>query len=141
VTLLVDTSVWSLAIRRDAPVLEPEVEVLKEALLGSDIVVTTGLILQELLQGFSGPKAAAQIVERFAALPLLQPDRTDHVAAAELRNKWRRAGVQVGTIDALIAQLCIRHELVLLSTDKDFKLASAHCDLRVWQPKGMSRRK
>jgi len=63
------------------------------------------------------------------------------VAAAELRNKCRRAGVQVGTIDALIAQLCIRHDLVLLSTDKDFKLASAHCALRVWQPKGMARRK
>lgn len=140
-TLLVDTSVWSLALRRDAPVPEPEVEVLKEALLGSDVVVTTGLILQELLQGFSGPKAAAQIVERFAALPLLQPDRDDHVAAAELRNRCRRAGVQVGTIDALIAQLCIRHDMVLLSTDKDFKLASAHCALRVWQPKGTSRRK
>ena len=140
-TLLVDTSVWSLALRRDAPVPEPEVEVLKEALLGSDVVVTTGLILQELLQGFSGPKAAAQIVERFAALPLLQPDRDDHVAAAELRNRCRRAGVQVGTIDALIAQLCIRHDMVLLSTDKDFKLTSAHCALRVWQPKGTSRRK
>jgi predicted nucleic acid-binding protein len=141
VTLLVDTSVWSLAIRRNVPAPEPEVEVLKDALLGSDVVVTTGLILQELLQGFSGPKAAAQIVERFAALPLLQPDREDHVAAAELRNKCRRAGVQVGTIDALIAQLCVRHDLVLLSTDRDFKLASAHCALRVWQPKGMARRK
>ena len=140
-TLLVDTSVWSLAIRRDAPAPELEVEVLKDALLGSDVVVTTGLILQELLQGFSGPKAAAQIVERFAALPLLQPDREDHIAAAELRNKCRRAGIQVGTIDALIAQLCIRHEMMLLSTDNDFKLASAHCALRVWQPKGMSRRK
>ena len=140
-TLLVDTSVWSLALRRDAPAPEPEIEVLKDALLGSDVVVTTGLVLQELLQGFSGPKAAAQIVERFAALPLLQPDREDHIAAAELRNKCRRAGIQVGTIDALIAQLCIRHDIVLLSTDHDFKLASAHCALRVWEPKGVSRRK
>lgn len=138
-TLLVDTSVWSLAIRRDAPAIEPEVETLKDALLGADVVVTTGLVLQELLQGFSGPKAAAQIVERFAALPLLQPDREDHVAAAELRNKCWRGGVQIGTIDALIAQLCIRHDLVLLSTDNDFKLASAHCALRVWRPKGSRR--
>ena len=131
-TLLVDTSVWSLALRRDARASEPEVHLLKDALMGADVVVTTGLVLQELLQGFSGPKARAQIIERFAALPLLQPDREDHVAAADLRNKCRRAGVQVGTIDALLAQLCIRHDLTLLSTDNDFKLAASHCALRVW---------
>lgn len=140
-TLLVDTSVWSLALRRDATSSEPEVQQLKDALLGADVVVTTGLVLQELLQGFSGPKASAQIIERFAALPLLQPDRGDHVSAAELRNTCRRAGIQIGTIDALLAQLCIRHELTLLSTDNDFKLASKHCVLRVWSPRGSARRK
>jgi predicted nucleic acid-binding protein len=139
-TLMVDTSVWSLALRRDAGASEPAVQVLKDALAGSDPVATTGLILQELLQGFSGPKGASQIVERFAALPFLPPDREDHVAAAELRNKCRRAGVQIGTIDALIAQLCIRHDLMLLSTDNDFKLAALHCSLRVWQPKVARRR-
>ena len=140
-TLLVDTSVWSLALRRDAAAAEPEVHVLKEALLGADVVVTTGLVLQELLQGFSGPKSRAQVIERFAALPLLHPDREDHVAAADLRNTCRRAGVQVGTIDALLAQLCIRHHLTLLSTDNDFKLAASHCALRVWAPKLGTRRK
>lgn len=103
--------------------------------MGADVVVTTGLVLQELLQGFGAPKSRAQVIERFAALPLLQPDREDHVAAADLRNTCRRAGVQVGTIDALLAQLCIRHDLTLLSTDNDFKLAARHCALRVWAPK------
>lgn len=139
-TLLVDTSVWSLALRRNAVASEPEVQVLKEALAGSDVVVITGLILQELLQGFSGPKAMSQIIERFAALPLLQPDREDHVAAAELRNKCRRAGVQIGTIEAVIAQLCVRHDLALLSTDNDFRLLSSHSSLHVWQPKAAHRR-
>jgi len=109
--------------------------------MGADVVVTTGLVLQELLQGFSGPKSRAQIIERFAALPLLQPDREDYVAAAELRNTCRRSGVQVGTIDALLAQLCIRHDLTLLSTDNDFKLAAPYCALRVWAPKPETRRK
>ena len=99
--------------------------------LGADVVVTTGLVLQELLQGFSGPKASARIVERFAALPLVQPTREDHVAAAQLRNTCRRSGIQVGTINALIAQLCIRHELTLLSTDKDFDSIAKHCPLSV----------
>jgi predicted nucleic acid-binding protein len=141
VTLLVDTSVWSLALRRDASASEPEVHALKDALLGADVVVTTGFVLQELLQGFAGPKARAQIIERFAALPLLQPDRDDYIAAAELRNTCRRAGIQVGTIDALLVQLCIHHGLTLLTTDKDFALASKHCALRLWAPKTASRRR
>jgi predicted nucleic acid-binding protein len=57
--LLVDTSVWFLALRRDADATEPEVQALKDALEGDDVVVTTGLVLQEILQGFSGPKAQA----------------------------------------------------------------------------------
>lgn len=131
-TFLVDTSVWSLALRRDTQATEPQVHQLKQALLGSEIIVTTGLILQELLQGFLGPKAQTQIVERFAALPLLQPDRDDHINAAILRNTCRRAGVQLGTVDALLAQLCIRHDVTLLTSDKDFTHAAEHCPLRVW---------
>jgi len=140
VTLFVDTSVGSLALRRDAASSEPEVDALKAALHGADVVVITGLVLQALLQGFSGPKAAAQIIERFSALPLLQPDREDHIAAAALRNTCRQAGVQIGTVDAVLAQLCIRHDLELLSTDKDFELAAKHCGLRVWSAKTLTRK-
>jgi len=141
VSLLVDTSVWSLALRRDASPGEPEVQALVEALAGSDVVVTTGLVLQELLQGFTGPKAVAAIVERFSALALIQPDRADHIAAAELRNKCRRAGVQVGTVDASIAQLCIRSGLTLLTTDQDFTHAAKHCKLKVWSNPSRARRR
>jgi len=139
-TLLVDTSVWSLALRRDVQATEPEVQELKDALLGADAVVTTGLVLQELLQGFSGAKAQTQIMERFAALPLLQPDRDDHIGAAALRNACRQAGVQIGTIDAVLAQLAIRHDLTLLTTDKDFTYAAKHCLLRVWPAKARAKR-
>ena len=132
-TLLVDTSVWSLALRRDAISTAAPVRALHTALLGDEIVVTTGLVLQELLQGFTGPKARKNIIERFAALPLLSPDRRDHIDAAELRNSCRRAGVELATIDALLAQLCIRHELTLLTTDNDFLHAADHCPLKVWQ--------
>ena len=138
-TLLVDTSVWSLALRRDVEATEPEVQELKDALFGSDLVVTTGMVLQELLQGFSGAKAQAQI-ERFAALPLLQPDRDDHIGAAVLRNACRQAGIQIGTIDALLAQLAIRHGLTLLTTVKDFTHVAKHCALRVWPAKARAKR-
>ena len=131
-TLLVDTSVWSLALRRDGPTDTKEVIALREALDGADSVVTTGLVLQELLQGFSGPKAKEAIIERFGALPLIQPDRQDHVAAAEVRNACRRGGVQIGTIDALLVQLCGRYEMTLLSSDKDFANAARHVPFRLW---------
>ena len=133
-TLLVDTSVWSLALRRDGSTGAPEVRVLRDALAGSDAVVTTGLVLQELLQGFSGPRAAAAIIDRFAALPLVAPDRSDHIGAAEVRDVCRQAGVQLGTIDALLIQLCGRHELTLLSTDNDFVHAARHVPFELWRP-------
>jgi hypothetical protein len=135
VNLLVDTSVWSLALRRDAPPDLPEVFALRSALEASQVVVTTGLILQEVLQGFSGPKAREQILERFRNLPLLTPDRADHVEAADLRNDCRRRGVQVGTIDALLTRLCQRYELMLLTTDRDFQRIAAVTELSVW-PRG-----
>jgi hypothetical protein len=134
VTLLVDTSVWSLAFRRDTESLSPEVAVLQAALGGGESIVTTGLILQELLQGFSGARAHKELVRRFAALPLIVPDRRDYIDAANLRNLCRRSGVQLGTIDALLAQLCIRHELTMLTTDGDFLPAAEYCALKVWKP-------
>jgi len=132
-SLLVDTSVWSLAFRRDAEQTAPEVLALRHALLGAEQVFTTGLILQELLQGFSGPRARTQLLERLAALAFLQPDREDHIEAAEVRNQCRRRGVQVGTIDALLVQMCRRHELTLLSTDKDFEAASKYVEFSLWR--------
>ncbi len=131
--LLVDTSVWSLALRRDRAPDVPEVEYLVRALSQGEAIFTTGLILQELLQGFRGPKARDRIVERFAALPLLVPNREDHVEAAGLCNACRRRGIQVGTIDALLAQLAIRHALVLLTTDRDFEPLAELGALELWR--------
>ena len=132
-TLFVDTSVWSLAFRRDVVPDVPQVTALKQALQSGQQVVTTGLVLQELLQGFSGPKQAEALVERFRSLPLLTPDRQDHIAAAQLRNACWKHGIQAGTIDVLFAQLCVRHGLMLLSTDLDFQhIARVAPDLQLW---------
>jgi predicted nucleic acid-binding protein len=132
--LLVDTSVWSLALRRDQPDPTPEVLHLKRALVSGDSVYGTGLILQELLQGFAKPKAHTQIVKHFSVLPFLVPERQDHIDAAEIRNKCRRRGAQAGTIDALLAQLCVRHDLEMLTTDNDFRHIAEVVALQVWTP-------
>ena len=110
-----------------------ELQALIRAIEPGETIVTTGLVLQEILQGFSGPKARAEILDRFSAVPLLVPDRDDPIQAADLRNRCRRAGIQIGTIDALLSQLCVRHDLVLLSTDNDFKYVASQCPLKLWK--------
>jgi|SRR5580698_2483859 predicted nucleic acid-binding protein len=77
-------------------------------------------------------RAHKNLIERFAALPLIVPDPRDYIDAAALR-VCRRSGVQLGTINALLAQLCIRNDLTMLTTDGDFSLAAEHCGLKVWR--------
>ena len=131
--LFVDTSVWSLAFRRDTDSSAPETAALRYALDSGAEVVTTGLVLQELLQGFAGPRARKGLIDRFAALPFITPDRQDHIEAADLSNRFRRSGLQIGTIDILLAQLCIRHTLTMLTTDRDFAGIAARSALRLWK--------
>lgn len=133
-TLLVDTSVWSLLLRREQSPGVPHVSMLRSALETGERVATTGIILQELLQGAVPPKARKAIAARFGALEYVDARRDDHIAAAELENALRTRGVQVSTVDALIAQLAIGHELVLLSADKDFEHIAKHAPLKVWAP-------
>ncbi|MDA0312733.1 MAG: PIN domain-containing protein [Gemmatimonadetes bacterium] len=118
--LLVDTSVWSLAFRKNAPSTLPKIRRLAQALRDGEQVYTTGLILQELLQGFSEPEARDAIRVRFQALPHVVPDARDYIEAAALRSRLGVEGIRLGTIDALLAQLCLRHELTLLTTDLSF---------------------
>jgi predicted nucleic acid-binding protein len=130
--MLVDTSVWSLAFRREAPPDVPEVEALRQALDASEAVVTTGVVLLELLQGFVPPRVQEQIVHRFSALVIIEPELRDYAGAAALGNDCRRVGVKVGAIDSLIAQLAIKHDLVLLTTDRDFEHIARVAPLKLW---------
>ena len=123
--------VAGISARRTLPPA-PEVRELVRAIDAGEPLLTTGLVLQELQQGFSGPRARERILDRFSALPLLVPDRDDHIDAAELRNRCRRAGIQIGTIDALLAQLCIGHDITMLTTDGDFRHVAKQSVLKVW---------
>ena len=131
-TLFADTNVWSDMYRRDVAATSAEARALVSAINTGQTVVTAGLVLQELLEGFHGPRSREGILQRFAALPLIEPDRDDYIEAASLRNRCRRAGRQVETIDALLAQLCVRHDLTMLSADKVFEAIAPLVGLRVW---------
>ena len=138
--LFVDTSVWSMAFRRSADPPEPEVLRLDRALEAGEGVFTTGIVLQELLHGFTRPNSAEQIISRFSAIPFLAPERDDYIEAARLRNLCRRRGVQIATIDALLAQLCIENELTMLSCDQDFMSLAGLSPLKLWQPGSVAMR-
>lgn len=131
--LLVDTSVWSLALRRDPPPL-PELGALRRALAGSDLVVTTGIIVQELLQGLVSEGSRSQIRDRMSRMGHVTAGIDDHADAADAFIECRRHGVQLGTVDALLATLCIRRGLTLLTTDRDFLHAAPLLGLRLWAP-------
>ena len=134
--LLVDTSVWSLAYRRDAPPDVPAVAALRSALLGGGEVAITGMILLELLRGFVPSAARERILADLAHVQFLEPTHADYVAAAELATVCRRSGVQAGSVDALIAQLAIAHDYTMLTTDADFGHIARVVPLQVWQAPG-----
>jgi predicted nucleic acid-binding protein len=131
VNVLVDTSVWSLALRRDARPDIREIRILTQCLERQDVLFSTGIIVQELLQGFRGPKQRERLIEHFSTLPLIVPDLTDHIEAATLQTLCRRKGIQITTIDALLAQLAIGHDLEFLTADRDFFLLARHAPLRL----------
>jgi len=130
---LVDTSVWSLAYRRDTPPDLPQIAALRSALLNGEHVSITGMVLLELLRGFIPPRAQERILTDLAPLELIEPTRDAYVEAARLANTCRQAGVQLGSVDALLAQLAISNHLELLTTDPDFENAATVVPLRVWQ--------
>lgn len=133
--LLVDASVWSLAYRRDTPPDLPEIQELRRA-LGDGVVVSTGMILLELLRGFVPERAQDTIRAAFDTLELLEPSRLDYVEAADVAKACRCGGVQLSNVDALIVRLALVGDHTLLSTDDDFRHAARIVPLRVWRPVG-----
>ena len=127
--VLVDTSVWSLALRRDQPPRAPKVEALSAA-IGRGDVCLTGVILQEVLQGFPSATRTRRLLEHLAPFPLIALRRDDFVLAAEIRNTCRSKGLAVGTIDAQIAAAAINHRCALLTADSDFERIARHYPLR-----------
>jgi predicted nucleic acid-binding protein len=130
VSVLVDTSVWSLALRRDAPRGGREVEALSAAVERGDVCLI-GVVLQEVLQGFPSLERTRRLVSYLAPFPLLDLHRGDFVLAAEVRNKCRAKGMAVTTVDAQIAAAAINHRCSLLTADRDFEKIAKHFPLRL----------
>jgi predicted nucleic acid-binding protein len=118
--VLVDTSVWSLALRRDAPEHRPHERELRE-LLREGRVVMAGPIRQELLSGIRGESQFKQLRGKLRAFRDVGLEREDHEEAALCFNRCRTAGVQGGSVDFLICAVALRRKLAVFTTDVDFQ--------------------
>jgi len=118
--LLVDTSIWSLALRRKPHIFNKEALILKNFIEQGEDIYLVGIILQEILQGIKNPKDFLQLKEYLEAFPLVELTRDDYIKAAELKNILIKKGRQISTIDALIAQTAISRDLYLFTADDDF---------------------
>ena len=133
----VDTSVWSLVLRRRrVPRDNPWVEALRNRVEGGDEVVVVGPIIQELLSGVKDPVTFAHLEVDMERIPLLELHRRTYAAAARLTNRCQQRGFQPGAVDALIAAACIEHGCPLLTADAHFLEIARHCELVVLPPLG-----
>lgn len=128
--VLVDTSVWSIALRRDRPPPSRELEALRAAIEGGNVCLL-GVILQEVLQGFPSLDRTRRLVEHLSSFPMLSMHRGDYIHAAEIRNGCRVKGLAISTIDAQIAAAAINHRCTLLTLDRDFAGVARHFPLRL----------
>jgi predicted nucleic acid-binding protein len=138
--VLVDTAIWSLALRRKAADLnaveESLVQELRE-LIQEGRVQLPGLVRQELL---SGIKTAAQY-ERLRGILRAFPDEPADIfdyeaaATATASNSCRAKGIAMATVDALICAIALRRKLLIFTTDSDFQNYSNVLPLRLHVPR------
>jgi predicted nucleic acid-binding protein len=133
VNLVVDTSVWSLVLRRprvdDSDI---HVQTFRAHLESNNRLFLIGNILQKLLDGLRSTKQFDRLVQLLEPFPLLELDRSTYIAAARLRTTCRTKGVLAGPIDFLIAAACCQYGYPLLTSDQDFSRIAKHCDLIVF---------
>lgn len=130
--VLVDTSVWSLALRRSQPHLAPEVDELIE-LIGEVRVQMLGAIRQELLSGIRHPSQFATLRDRLRAFPDLELSTLDYETAAEFFNLCRGRGIQGSNTDFLLCAVSARHKLPIFTVDDDFARYRQHLPISLHQ--------
>jgi predicted nucleic acid-binding protein len=117
--VVVDTSVWSLALRRRNPKPAAETEALAE-LISEGRVVLLGAIRQEILSGVRYSEQFDRLRLALEPFPDEPVGASDYVDAAKVCNDCLRSGVLTGNTDCLIASVAINRGLEVLTTDKDF---------------------
>jgi len=119
VNVVVDTSVWSLALRRNRSQRSAEVLELGE-LIREGRAVMLGPVRQELLSGVPSAEQYETLREHLRAFPDLPVEAEDYEEAATFFNRCRARGIQGSNTDFLICAASARRGFAILTTDADF---------------------
>jgi len=132
--VLVDTSVWSLALRRNLLTADPEVSELME-LIREVRVQMIGPVRQELLSGIKSPAQFQKLRNHLRAFPDVEMTTRDYETAAEYFNLCRGKGIQGSNTDFLICAVAARHKNPIFTTDGDFTLFQSHLPITLHRPR------
>ncbi len=134
--ILVDTCVWSAALRGKPTTEEPSVRELKE-LIQEVRACLIGPIRQELLSGIKDAAQFKSLREHLGPFPDLETSSEDFERAAEIFNLCRSRGIQGANTDFLICAVAERRDLPILTCDADFKLYARHVPIKLHRPRGL----
>ena len=117
--ILVDTCVWSAVLRHKDPDIKIT-ERLKD-FITDGLVTIIGPIRQELLSGISSIQLFNSLNEYMSPFEDINLKTIHFVKAAEFSNTCRKQGIQGSTIDYLICSVAHLENLIIYTTDKDFR--------------------
>jgi len=123
--VLVDTSIWSLALRRGSDSASRPVRELR-SLIADNRVQMIGPIRQEILSGIRDEAQFKELEVHLKAFPDLPVTAEDYVLAARFFNLCRGKGIQGSNTDFLICAVALRRRLAIFTADKDFPLYANH---------------
>lgn len=121
--VLVDTPVWSLALRRGLTDLNPHEQLLKSALqelVRDGRAQLLGPVRQELLSGLRQEKSFTELRDYLRAFDGPNLDVADYEEAAHIHNQCRSRGIAGSAVDFLICAAASRRGWQIFTTDQDF---------------------
>jgi predicted nucleic acid-binding protein len=133
--VLVDTCVWSLALRRRTEgrsANEIAVVGALNAAIEKGAVRMLGIIRQELLSGIKTKQQFESLRETLDAFSDVELIPEDHIEAARLANACRAKGVSGSVVDMLLCAVAGRHGWEILTTDPDFERYSRILQVRLY---------
>lgn len=129
--LLIDTSIWSEALRRKEKSIDSSETVVRRIIENGDEIVIVGIILQEILSGITNEKLFSEIRDILSDFSFIDISKEDFIYAAELRNHCKKKGITAGSFDFLIASVSIRNKLLLVTYDNDLIHISKYTELKI----------
>ena len=122
--LLVDTPVWSLALRRKPSDLNPREERVTQALaeaIRDGRAQLAGVVRQELLSGIREEERFRKLRDYLRAFDDPALETGDYEEAAQMHNRCRARGIAGSAIDFLICAMASRRNWQIFTTDQDFE--------------------